>query len=153
MLAQSPPPPSPAIMAPSPESHLSLVTGAANPEWLHVGIDDQEGHWGYGLTIGTLVIATDVSGSLDYFLYRDGNGPYVSAECHMIQLARVSSETPQDWNPMFSAGIGYRLHFGQTLINIGLGIPPVPIPNAYQPLVLTNAQALPHVLLEFGYTL
>lgn len=153
MLAESLPPAPPALVAPPPLSHMHLVSGLANPEWLHVGIDSQDGHWGYALTIGTLAIASDVSGSLRYFWNAAGEGPYVSADAHLIQLARMSDQTPQDWTPMASIGIGYRIYFGRMMVNIGLGLSPMPVPASSQPLVVSNAQALPHVLLQLGYSL
>lgn len=153
MLAEPLPPAPPAAIAAAPTSHMHVVAGIANPEWGHVGLDSQDGHWGYALTLGTLAIASDVSGSLRYFWNLEGHGPYVSADCHLIQMTRISDQTPQDWTPLASLGIGYRIQFGRMMANIGLGIPPMPIPSVSQPLVVTNAQALPHVLLQLGYSL
>lgn len=152
MLAELPPT-QPAAIVSAPTSNTHLVSGIANPEWIHVGIDSQEGHWGYALTLGTLGIASDVSGSMRYFWNMDGNGPYLSADAHLIQMARLSDQTPQEWTPMASLGIGYRMQFGRMMANIGLGLSPMPLPSSSQPLVVSNAQALPHVLLQLGYSL
>ncbi|HEY9854820.1 MAG TPA: hypothetical protein V6D05_03715 [Stenomitos sp.] len=151
--ADMPPTPPTAAVAPAPASTTHVVFGLGNPEWLNLGIDGRTEHLGYALSIGTLVQANDVTGSLRYFPWEAG-GLFLEAGGTLIRMSTLSDQSPQEWNPMAFVGAGYQLTLGRVVTTVGVGLNPMAVPSALnQPLFVTNARSVPRLLVQTGFAL
>lgn len=151
--ADMPPTPPPAEVAPAPERTTHVVLGLGNPEWLHLGIDSRFEHVGYSLTIGTLVQANDVTGTVRYFPWQTG-GFFLEAGATLIRMTNLSDQSPQEWSPMALLGAGYQLTLGRYVATVGLGLNPIAVPYSLnEPLFVTNARSLPRLLVQTGFAL
>lgn len=155
----APVPPTPSVVAASermeaPRLPMHVVMGLSNPEWLDLGFDGRRGHLGYALSVGTVVLANDVTGSLRYFLSAEDGGPFIEAGTTLMQDAAISSQTPRDWNAMAFVGVGYQVALGRFVANLGVGLDPFAIPGSLnQPIFVSSTQSLPRVLLQTGFSL
>lgn len=150
----APPAPAAAQVAPMPVNSNHVVLGVANPEWLHVGFESRTDQVGFSLCAGTLGMAYDLSLGLRYFLGQTDGGFYGEAGVSLVRMFALSDVTPQSWSPLGFVGVGYQLVIGHFLANVGVGLSPWPLPaSANQPIFVTNAQALPRLVLQFGYVL
>ncbi|MGE5708520.1 MAG: hypothetical protein ACM3YO_09320 [Bacteroidota bacterium] len=148
MLADVAPPP------PLVESSTRFSFGLANPEWLLVGLDHRTGHWGGTLGAGTLMLASNLHGSLRYYWTERAGGPFLEAGASFLRLSSISDETPRDWKTMAFLGAGYQWVFGRFSTTLGLGFSPFPVPDStFQSLFVSSARSLPRALLQFGYAL
>lgn len=137
----------------APAHPTSVVVGFANPEWLHFGVEGRRGRLGYGFTVGTLSLAYDLSATGRYFFCDEEGGPFLDLGLSALRLAPLSDQTPGTWSPLLAIGLGYQFVLGPCPLTIGLGLDPIPLAGSlYQPLIVTNAQALPRVLLQTGYS-
>lgn len=140
----------PALIAPA--HPMAVVAGLANPDWAHVGLTGRQGRLGYALTLGTLSLAMDVTASGRYFFQDETGGPFLELGLNGMRYMSLSNETPVDWQPLLVLGLGYQFILGPCPVTLGLGWMPVPLMgSAYQPLIVTNASALPRVLVQTGF--
>lgn len=151
--ADLPPTPPPAAIAPAPVRATHVVLGLSNPEWLHLGIDSRFEHVGYAITIGTLVQANDVTGSVRYFPWETG-GLFAELGGTLIRMTSLSDQSPQGWSSMAFLGAGYQFTLGPVTTTLGVGLNPMAVPfSLNQPLYVTNARSIPRLLVQTGFAL
>lgn len=152
-VADMPPTPPPAEVVPAPERTTHLMVGLGNPEWLNLGIDGRSEHLGYAISVGTLVQANDVTGSVRYFPW-ETVGLYLEAGGTLIRMSTLSDQSPQEWSSMAFVGAGYQLTLGRVVTTLGVGLNPMAVPSALnQPLFVTNARSVPRLLVQTGFAL
>jgi len=144
----------PAAVHPAPRPTTSLMLGAGNPEWAHLGVDYRSRHLGGGLSLGTIGLATDLTAEVRWFLWDRGSSPYAELGTTVLRSWPQTDQTPGDWYFLGFVGIGYRWQIGRVLTNLGLGLYPLPLPPLGIPSIfVSNASSLPRLMIQVGYAL
>lgn len=137
----------PIMHAPPPRPSFAIVSGIANADWVHAGLDGKLGAFGAKVSVGTLGMAQTLSFSGRFHPWQ--NGAFVEAGTSWIRLSSQSAETPPASDLLGFVGVGWRFEMGPFIAMLSAG--PNPIAASKDTLFGQTSAALPRVSAEVGY--
>ena len=131
---------------------MALLGGYASPEWLHLGLFARQGSFAGGVSLGTQLLAHDLTVAARWFVPAPLRGGFLEAGASVVRLAALSDQTPTDLFGLAFLGLGWQWRGEHWLFELAMGPPPLQLGNrAFTPLAVLDVTGAPRFRLDLGY--